>query len=118
MTAREPRLARSALARLVVREAGDDATAHDGRPRRRAPLDGLRRGIRVVVISSEPGDGHRLPRDERSSYADRPVPVVDPSALLDEVYVEYRAPQTEAEWEALCDDFDAVGPWPKRESTK
>lgn len=35
------------------------------------------------------------------SYADRPAPVVGPSALLDEVVMDYRGPQAEAEWEAL-----------------
>ncbi|MBD3756923.1 MAG: site-specific integrase [Microbacterium sp.] len=60
--------------------------------------------------------GHSTATTLFRSYADRPVPVVDPSALLDEVFMEYRGPQTEAEWEALYDDFDAVGPTPKRQS--
>lgn len=50
------------------------------------------------------------------SYADRPVPVVDPSVLLDEVFMEHRGPQTEAEWEAMYDDFDALAPASRRES--
>lgn len=62
--------------------------------------------------------GHSTATTLFRSYADRPVPVVDPSALLDEVFMEYRGPQTEAEWEALYDDFAAVGPGPKRESTE
>lgn len=44
------------------------------------------------------------------SYADRPVPVIDPSALLDGIFVEHRGPQSEAEWEALYGDFDALEP--------
>ncbi|WP_447947068.1 hypothetical protein [Microbacterium lacticum] len=38
--------------------------------------------------------------------------MVDPSTLLDEVFMEHRGPQTEADWETLYDDFDVVAPRP------
>lgn len=49
------------------------------------------------------------------SYAKRPVPIVDPSALLDTVFMEQRGPQTDAEWEALYDDADAFEALPTSE---
>jgi integrase len=49
------------------------------------------------------------------SYAERPVPIVDPSALLDTLFREQRGPETEEEWEALYDDFDVLAPVPMDE---
>lgn len=50
------------------------------------------------------------------SYAERPVPIVDPSAVLDEMFREQRGPQTEAEWEALYGAVEAVEAVPEAEN--